>query len=285
MTDRTQRRPNPKYHGHNGFTERVILKMSGVVPPAKCNLHAVAAHPENASASDLRELRAAVQRRQTVEDVMELKGTFFPGMDAIKKANETNETSATLKERIQEKQNRHIQDVRTMYQWQAQDYYDEMIDLARSNPDIDDPSAETFYTNCRSGFDIATSFDDTLDRLNHAHLNSIMPLVKEKNMHRQREEVEQRRRDMLFPQSISEFNAIRSKDIQIRIAKFLTSNDALRDLMMDEFKWAYRQVLPLTTEFERTDSFKAEIQTLLRGIQTQDPRKARRDLQATVKAS
>lgn len=68
-------------------------------------------------------------------------------MDAIKKANETNETSATLKERIQEKQNRHIQDVRTMYQWQAQDYYDEMIDLARSNPDIDDPSAEVSAPN------------------------------------------------------------------------------------------------------------------------------------------
>ncbi|KAH9849880.1 hypothetical protein C2E23DRAFT_870340 [Lenzites betulinus] len=285
MTDSTQRRPKPQYNEQNGFTERVIWKMSGVVPPARCNLHAVAIHPEKASAEDLRELRAAVQRRQLAEDVMELQGDFFPGLDAIKKANEAPETSATLKERIQEKQKRHIQDVRTMYQWQAQDYYDEMLDLTRSKPDINDPGVEGFYANCRSNFDIAASFDDTLDRINYAHLNSIIPLMKEQNAHRQREELEQRRRDMVFPQSVAEFNAIRSKDIQVRVAKFLTANETVRDRMMDEYKWAYRQVLPLSTEFQRTDSFKAEVQALLREIQTQDPRKARRNPQATVKAS
>ena len=79
MASGSQRQPQPMYRDHDGFTERVLLKMSGAVPPAKCNLHLVANHPENASREDLRELRDAVQRRQLAEDVMHLGGTYFPG--------------------------------------------------------------------------------------------------------------------------------------------------------------------------------------------------------------
>ncbi len=79
MADGTPRRPNDIYKDHKGFTGRVLQKMSGSAPHPALNLHAVAAHPENASPADLRELRDAIQRRQLVEDVMELKGTFFPG--------------------------------------------------------------------------------------------------------------------------------------------------------------------------------------------------------------
>ena len=52
--------------------------MSGAAP-SKLNLHAVAANQKSASKEDIRELRDAVQRRQIVEDMMNLKGTFFPG--------------------------------------------------------------------------------------------------------------------------------------------------------------------------------------------------------------
>lgn len=169
MADGAQRRPKDVYDDHKGFTGRVLQKMSGTAPQPALNLHAVAAHPEKASPADLRELRDAIQRRQLVEDVMELKGAFFPGcvslatytadactltrapaacrLDAIKKANEAHDTSVTLNERVQEMQKRHIQDVRTLYQWQAQDYYDEMLDLAQSKPDIGDLGAEV-RTEC-----------------------------------------------------------------------------------------------------------------------------------------
>ncbi|KAI0369794.1 hypothetical protein BV20DRAFT_967462 [Pilatotrama ljubarskyi] len=282
MASGTQRQPDAVYKDHNGFTERVILKMSGAVPPAKCNLHAVAAHPENASPEDLRELRDAIQRRQFVEDVMELRGTFFPGLEAIKKENEKHETSATIKERIQEKQKRHIEEISTLYQWQAQDYHDEMLDLSQSKADIDDPAVEAYYKTTRSNFEMATSFDNDLDRLNYAHLTSLIPLVKERQVYRLREEAEQRRRDQLFPASISDFRAIRNKDTQLRVARFLTSNDAVRERMMDEFSWVWRQVTPLVHEYDRTESFKAEVQTLLRDMEVQDPRKARRESQNTV---
>ena len=49
-----------------------------------------------------------------------------------------------MKERIKDVQKRHIDNVRTMYEWQAQDYYDEMLDLARSKPGISDPDVEVW---------------------------------------------------------------------------------------------------------------------------------------------
>ncbi|KAI0326979.1 hypothetical protein GY45DRAFT_1328231 [Cubamyces sp. BRFM 1775] len=282
MASGSQRQPQPMYRDHDGFTERVLLKMSGAVPPAKCNLHLVANHPENASREDLRELQAAVQRRQLAEDVMHLGGTYFPGLDAIKKANETQETSATMKERIKDMQKRHIDNVRTMYEWQAQDYHDEMLDLARSKPGITDPGIEAFYKAARTDFDITSTFDDHLDKLNHAYLTGLMPLIRERDMYRQREEIEQRRRDQQFPGSIQEFHAIRNKDVQIRIATFLTSDEATRERMMDKFKWPWLHVAPLVDEFKNTESFRQECQSLLRNIEVRDPRKARKESQNAV---
>ena len=53
-------------------------------------------------------------------------------MEAIKQANEEPETSAAVKTRMQELQKQHTEEVRTLYEWHAQDYYDEMLDLSRS---------------------------------------------------------------------------------------------------------------------------------------------------------
>ena len=55
--------------------------MAGTVvgPLAAVNLHAVASEPESATKEERQALYDAVQRRQFVEDMMELKGTFFPG--------------------------------------------------------------------------------------------------------------------------------------------------------------------------------------------------------------
>ncbi|KAI0675974.1 hypothetical protein C8Q78DRAFT_1074931 [Trametes maxima] len=277
MAAGAQRQPNAIYRDHNGFTERVVLKMSGAAPPAKCNLHAIAANSKTAAPVDLRELRDAVQRRQFVEDIMELRGTFFPGLEAIKQANEAHESSSTIKERMQEMEKRHIDEVRTIYQWQAQDYHDEMLELSQSKTDIDNPDVESFYQAARSNFDLVTTFDDHLDRLNHAYLSSLQPLIRDRNKYREREEAEQRRRDQQFPLSIAEFHAIRNKDSQLRIARFLTADQTIKEDMMDKFKWAWRQVSPLIREYGTSESFQVEIQTLLRDNEVQDPRKARRD--------
>ncbi|OSD05282.1 hypothetical protein PYCCODRAFT_1457322 [Trametes coccinea BRFM310] len=275
MAGSSERRPHPMYQDHNGFVERVMLKMAGAIPSAKCNLHAVAAHPENASPEDLRELRDAVQRRRFVEDVMELDGIYFPGLDAIKMANETQDTSATLKERMKEEQKKHIEDTRKLYKWQAGDYCEEMINLSRSKADIDDPHVEDFYQASRSSFDIANTFDDNLDRFNHARMSSLIAIATQRKACQQREEAEQQRRDRQFPSSIDDFHAIRNKDVQIRIARFLVADDSKRDQMMTSFNWAWRQVAPLVNDYQQSQPFKTEIERLLRDLEVQDPRKAR----------
>ncbi|KAI0630745.1 hypothetical protein C8Q77DRAFT_1231983 [Trametes polyzona] len=285
MADAKRRQPNPAYNGRNGFTERAMRKMTGAAPPAKCNLHLVAANPKDAPPENLRELHDAIQRRQFVEDIMQLRGTFFPGLEAITQANGTPDTPATLKDRIDEMQKRHVQEVRTMYQWQAQDYYDEMLDQARSRGEVKDPAIDSCYRAFRTKACMADTFDDNLDRLNYAHMNSILPIIKDRNVRRLREEHEQRRRDMQFPTSIDEFHAIRNRDVQLRVARFLVANDSVRERMMDEFKWAWRQVVPLLGEYNKIESFQTEVQTMLRDVEAHDPRKARRPPQPTVTAS
>ncbi len=52
---------------------------SAVGPAANVNLHAVAAEGDSATREERKALYDAVQRRQFVEDMIELKGTFFPG--------------------------------------------------------------------------------------------------------------------------------------------------------------------------------------------------------------
>ena len=75
------RRPQPLYRNHNGFTESVELAMSGTAagPSSQVNMHAIAAKGLKATLEERRALHDAVQRRQFVEDMMELKGSFFPG--------------------------------------------------------------------------------------------------------------------------------------------------------------------------------------------------------------
>lgn len=55
--------------------------MAGTIvgPSANVNLHAVADKGNSAPKEERQVLYDAVQRRQFVEDMMELKGSFFPG--------------------------------------------------------------------------------------------------------------------------------------------------------------------------------------------------------------
>ena len=63
-------------------------------------------------------------------------------LDAIRQANEAQESSADVKERIQELKKKHLNEVRTLYEWQAQVYYDEVLDMSRSKPEIEFPEVE-----------------------------------------------------------------------------------------------------------------------------------------------
>jgi len=74
-----------------------------------------------------------------------------------------------------------------------------------------------------------------------AHVDTAAPL-RYKLVVKQREEQSRKRREEPFPQTPAEFNAIQDKELQQRIARFLTSDDSVQDKMYNEYRWGWRQV-------------------------------------------
>jgi len=72
-------------------------------------------------------------------------------------------------------------------------------------------------------------------------------------MKRRDAEIEARKvrckQDAAFPLTLEEFRS-RSRSIQVRVASYLSSNAAKRERVMTEFGWTYKEVTPLTREFE-----------------------------------
>ena len=64
-----------------------------------------------------------------------------------------------------------------------------------------------------------------------------------------KEEELRKRRDVHFPQSATEFNAIQDKELQHRIARFLTSDAIVQDKMLTEYHWGWRQVMGLKEDY------------------------------------
>jgi len=82
-----------------------------------------------------------------------------------------------------------------------------------------------------------------------AHVETVAPLLC-KVATKQRDEEVRKRREVQFPQSAAEFNTIQDKELQQRIARFLTSDAIVQDKMLNEYAgWGWRQVQGLKEEF------------------------------------
>jgi hypothetical protein len=81
-----------------------------------------------------------------------------------------------------------------------------------------------------------------------AYLDTVAPLRNRLAM-KQREEELRKRREVHFPQNPTEFNTIRDKDLQQRIARFLTSDVVIQDKMLNENHWEWHQVTGLKEEY------------------------------------
>jgi ribosomal protein S24E len=81
-----------------------------------------------------------------------------------------------------------------------------------------------------------------------AHVETVAPLLS-KVATKQREEESRKRREVQFPLSAAEFNTIQDKELQQRIARFLTSDAIVQDKMLNEYGWRSRQVRALKEEY------------------------------------
>jgi hypothetical protein len=91
-------------------------------------------------------------------------------------------------------------------------------------------------------------FDREATSVRLAHVETVAKLRYKLEVKR-REEESRKRREVHFPQSATEFNTIQDKELQHRIARFLTSDAIVQDKMLNEYHWGWRQVTGLKDEY------------------------------------
>ncbi|KAF9218091.1 hypothetical protein BS17DRAFT_770920, partial [Gyrodon lividus] len=132
----------------------------------------------------------------------------------------------------------------------------------------------------RQGERFKRDMDDGLSMLRYTHHKTLLHLSRKHDVLRARENDTRRKRDAWFPQTIQQYHQITDRDVQLRVAKFLSSSTTEQEKMRDEFVWAYRTVQPLLAIYKSDTTFKGEINDTMKDIQVFDPR--RRGMQ-TVK--
>lgn len=183
----------------------------------------------------------------------------------VEKLESGKESSSDVRDRLNVLQRKHREGTVAMVQRLAQEYHDEALaDYCSRDPALDSEELDvrphyplfhmvvfsqypfkTFFTSVHSNNPQVFSALSTLSNHQYADMSTFVPLVKRCTDLKIEEDAARRRRDARFPMNASEFRAISSRDIQLRIARFLQADGSSQDRMMTEFNWAYRQVTPL----------------------------------------
>ncbi|KIM71273.1 hypothetical protein PILCRDRAFT_758204 [Piloderma croceum F 1598] len=140
-----------------------------------------------------------------------------------------------------------------LYAYYAQVYQQEQEELRTASDNsvsqeqddsalLAEPAAlNEFYKSNRLSIKYQLECDDAVSRIRYSHLQTLLPLQKKLVTLSAR-----------FPESIDAYHALNNnKDMQLRVAKFLSAPSNMRDGMLSEFRWAWRQVKPLLDDFER----------------------------------
>ncbi|PCH44497.1 hypothetical protein WOLCODRAFT_139037 [Wolfiporia cocos MD-104 SS10] len=269
-----ERGPKPSYQGENGFVDPLRLRVQGQVQLP--NLHAKPSSTDEAEVGrHSRQVHDAVERRRFAEDVLRLKGSYFLGVAAAQEMEKRKDTAASIKESIVDLKTKHSEELQTLYDWQAEDYLEEMQQRCFSKDDsIASPEIDSLYSKLhKSRTELVETFDDNVSMFRYGHHRALSGLMKHHAALVKGEEKQRRERDKQFPADIAAYRAITNKDVQLRIARFLTADSIARDRMQDEFGWVWRQVQSLVDEYNRNSDFKTEIQGLIRGVEARDPRR------------
>lgn len=94
--------------------------------------------------------------------------------------------------------------------------------------------------------------EDALSTLRYTHLKLFTQLIKKRNTLKAQDLTARQKRDAWFPQTLQQYNQITERDLQLRVARFLTSTNVEQEKMMDEYRWPYRAVQPLLSIYKKT---------------------------------
>jgi len=261
------RLPKSAYKDSNGFIDPSRLQVTGQVLTAISRT--------DSPNVQQREIRDQVEKRRFASHILESRGEYCPDLQTMKAAINTPETAASVKTRLLEEQKRHREEIADLYDWQVNEYLLGAEQNYYSKDDsVDAADVNSFYKSLRKPR-IPSIFSSTsqLEAERYAHLVTFLPLAKQKEELTRSEETERRRQEAKFPQSISEYRAIRNPDVHLRICKFLLADTVTKEHMLSDHGWAWRQVKPLEDEFRDNEDFSSEIKERLRALETTDPRR------------
>ena len=98
---------------------------------------------------------------------------------------------------------------------------------------------QDFYKKCRLPTGYQLEWDDAASRIRYAHLRTLLPLQKKLVGLSSR-----------FPESLDAYHALyNNQDMQLKVARFLVAGN-MKDAMLSDFGWAWRQVKPLIDVFD-----------------------------------
>jgi hypothetical protein len=218
-------------------------------------------------------LNEEAKKRRLAQWTLKHKGSYFPTLQEMKKINAEPETVSTIKDRIAELKKQHARDMESLYAYYAQIYRQEQEDLYLSKDETvsqtaDSPATsfaalEELYKNSRLPINYQLEWDDAISRIRYSYLQTLLPLQSKLVA-----------LSAQFPESRDGYRAMdNNKDMQLRVAKFLVGTSAIREAMLSDFGWAWRQVKGLTDAFERDIDFRIEVQKFVKENDVRDPRK------------
>ncbi|EGN91891.1 hypothetical protein SERLA73DRAFT_164301 [Serpula lacrymans var. lacrymans S7.3] len=261
----TRRMPRDVYEGKKGFRDWPGAD-SGWKPPRSED------EPD----------ALTMRRHRLAQFVLSEKGSFVPSIHTImKEVRSPVETLSAVNERTTELKKQHIRDLEKLFALQGEQHRQGAIDRysAIDFTQFPEPHEEErdivethtalmdLHERGRRSKALEDDWDDALDHIRFAHLQTLLPLLKRKS------EMEQRR-DAYFPSSIQEYHMIRDRDIQLRVARFLALDSrSQQDKMLSDFNWVWRQVTPLLDEYHKNDEFRTEINEIIKDVKAADPRK------------
>ena len=82
-------------------------------------------------------------------------------------------------------------------------------------------------------------------------METVAPLLLRTATKQKEEEELRRRREVQFPQSAAEYHTNQDKELQQRLARFLTSDAIIQEKMLTEYGWTLRQVQGLKEVYSK----------------------------------
>jgi hypothetical protein len=110
---------------------------------------------------------------------------------------------------------------------------------------------ELYNQSRRARTSLEARFDRETTLVRLAHVETVAPLLYKVAKKQREEEETRKRREAQFPLSAAEFYMIQDKELQKRIAQFLTSDAIVQDKMLGECGWGWRQVRGLKEAYSK----------------------------------